>query len=368
MDDLLNKATVQDELRSYINRIAVDELNKLSEPCYYPEIQKHYYEFLHLTGLTENDIRDSFAEFFRGVKEAPLSIHRDPKSQLVIFLMYYYLKKRDVHTYVSALLYYVLKAYSNLIHHRIKFCNPGVFKYTLEHLSKTHLFNREKSIAGAIYYITKQMESRYTDAILRRDAKSIALFMTEARHRVAQSIRSFQNAYYRFSKEGLKFRGPLIGEEGEEIEYQSMEKRSLIIDEITKNITVYREIDQKALSDAKSFTKIKESLSRQIVEELSNIKYQEKVKVILDLFIRDIKSTTQLCGKDFFKYIKSLMAIKKTSRPLYFKQEINKLLFDILTSIKALNSFQKLTPQSKSLHSSFLAYYIAMFVRNKLCQ
>jgi len=368
MDDLLVKATIQeDELRSYAVRIAADELSKLSEPCYYPEIPKHYYEFLHFTGLTEADIRQSFKEFFTGVKEAPLSIHKDPKSQILIFLMHYFQKKRDIQSYISILLYYILKAYSNLMHGRIKFCNKDVFRYTLEHLSKTHLFNREKTIAGAIHYMMQQMQNKYTNAFLTKDARLIALFMSESRSRVRQSITSFQNAYYKFHKEGLKFREPYVGEQGEEFEYQTLEKRTLIVDTITKSITVYREIDEKALLEAKTITKIRESLARQIVEELSNVAYQENVRIVLDLFIRDLKSASSLCGKDFFSYVRSLMAIKKTNKPVYFKQQVYTLLVKILKSIKAIDTFMKLTSQSKALHGSFLALYIAMFVKNKTC-
>jgi hypothetical protein len=368
MNDLLTKSTIEeDELKSYVVRIAADELGKLSEPCYYPEIPKHYYEFLHLTGLTESDIKESFKEFFRGIKEAPLSIHRDPKSQILIFLIHYFLTKKDVQSYVSTLLYYVIKAYSNLMWGRIPHCNKDIFRYTLDHLSKTHLYNREKGIAGAIYYIMQEMRSKYTDAFLSKDARSIALFMSESRSRIRQSITSFQNAYYKFHKQGLKFREPYVGEEGEEFEYQTLEKRTLLIDTITKSITVYREIDEKALVEAKYITKVRESLARQIIEELTNVKYQENIRMVLDLFIRDIKSTSTLCGKDFYAYTRSLMAVKKTNKPIYFKQQINELLIKILKSIKVFQNFLQLTPQSKSLVGSFLALYIAMFLRNKKC-
>ena len=368
MDDLLLKAQIDDtDLKSYAIRTAGNELTKLSEPCYYPEISKHNYQFLHLTNLTDQDIKASFKEFFKEVKTAPLSIHRDPKTLILVFLMYYFLKKKDQAAYISVLLYYVLKAYSNLMHGRIKYCNKDVFRYTLEHMSKTHLFNREKSIAGAMYHIMKEMQNRYSDAFLAKDAEQIGLFISECRSRIRQSITSFQNAYYKFSKEGLKLREPYVGEEGEEFEYQTLEKRNLLIDNITKSITVYREIDEKALTEAKSLTKIRESISRQIVEELINVKYQENVRTVLDLFVRDIKSTSSMCGKDFFPYVRSLMAVKKTNKPVYFKQQIYELLVKILKSIKALDTFLGQTPQTKSLHGSFLALYIAMFLRNKIC-
>jgi hypothetical protein len=366
MDDLLLKAKIDESgTRTYVNKIAAEELDKLSEPCYYPKIQKHFYELLQLTGLTEKDIRASFAEFFRGIKEAPLTIHRDPKSQLLIFLMYYFLKKKDMSSFISVMLYYMIKIYSNLINSRIKFCQRDVFRYTLEHLSKTHLFNREKSIAGAIYFMMKEMRNRYSDSILTKDAKMIALFMSEARSRVRQSLTSFQNAYYKFHKEGLRFRGPMIGEEGQE--FETAEKRSMMIDGVIKAITVYQEIDDKALIEAKTLSKIRESLARSIVKEISNVKYQEDIKTIIDLFTRDIKEESSICGKGFYPYVRSLMAIKKTNKIIYFKKQINEVLLKSIRSIGVFNSFIELSSQSKSLHSLFLALYITMFLRNKIC-
>ena len=368
MDDLLTKATIEhDELKSYVVRAAADELAKLSEPCYYPEIPKHYYQFLQLTGLTEADIRESFKEFFRGIKEAPLTIHRDPKSQILIFMMHYFLTKKEIQAYVSTLLYYMLKVYSNLMWGRIKFCKKDVFRYTLDHLSKTHIFNREKSIAGAIYYFMQEMQNKYSNSFVSKDAREIAMFMTEARSRVSQSIRSFQNAYYKFHKEGLKFREPYVGEEGEEFEYQTLEKRNILVSEIVKSITVYKEVDEKALVEAKTYTKVRESLARQIAAELTDIKYQENLRIVLDLFIRDIKSTPTICGKDFFTYIRSLMAVKKTNKPMYFKQQVIQLLVKILKSIKVFQTYLDLTSQSKSLVAFFLALYVTMFLRNKIC-
>lgn len=368
MDILLAKANINEpELKSYIIRVSADEMGKLSEPCYYPKIQKHFYQLLNLTGLTEKDLKEHIAEFYRGSKQAALRLHRDTHTNLVIFIAYYFLKKRDMQTYLSSLLWHSLKEYSRLMHHRLRYCNNGVFTYTLEHLSKTHLFVREKSIAGALFFITQQMQNIYTDIILTKNADEIAGFITACRTRIRQSITSFQILYYKYQKEGVKYRAPYTSEEGEEYEYQTLEKRTQLVDSITKSIVVYKEIDEKALAEAKSLTKVRETLATLIVQELSNVTYQENVKSIVDLFVRDVNSVSIICGKEFFKYVRILMAIKRTTRPVYFKQQVNELLIKILKATKTFSNYSKLTPQSQSLVTSFLAFYITMFVRNKIC-
>lgn len=368
MDNLLQKANINEsELRSFIIRISADELSKLSEPCHYPKIKGYFHQLLDLTGLTTGDIKDFFSEFYKGSKQAVLSIHRDPHTNLVIFIAYHFLKERDMQSYLSSLLWHMLKEYSRLMHIRIPYCNTQVFMYTLEHLSKAHLFVREKGIAGAVYHITRMMQNRYSDAILSKNADEIAGFITASRTRIQQSISSFQNAYFRHHKEGSRYRTPYTGEGGEEYEYQTLEKRTQVVDTIKKSITVYKEIDEKALLEAKTLTKVRESLARLIVTELSNITYQEEIRMILDLFIRDIKSTPALCGKEFFTYLRSLMAIKRTTKPVYFKQQINELLVKLLKATNTFDNYNRLTSQSQSLINSFLALYITMFARNKLC-
>jgi len=364
MDSLLQKANIDEpELRSFIIRLSASELGKLSEPCHYPTMKGYFHQLLSLTGLTISDIKEFFSGFYK--EYAWSNIHKDPHTNLLILIMYYFLKKRDIQTYLSTMLWHVLKQYSHLMHIRIPYCNSQVFMYTLEHLSKTHLFVREKGISGAMYHITQRMQYIYTDAILSKDAKEIAAFITASRTRVQQSIASFQNAYYKHHKEGSKYRTPYTGEEGQE--YETLEKRTQVVDTIKKSITVYKEIDEKAILEAKTLTKVRESLARLIVGELSNITYQEEIRMILDLFIRDIKSTSVLCGEKFFTYVKSLMAIKRTTKPVYFKQQINELLIKLLKATNTFSNYNDLTSQSQSLINSFLALYITMFARNKLC-
>ena len=74
MEQLLAKANIKDaQLKSLISRVVAKNLSDLSEPCFYPELKKHYYEFLKLTGLTEKDIREFVKRRWKGRKEAKFS-------------------------------------------------------------------------------------------------------------------------------------------------------------------------------------------------------------------------------------------------------------------------------------------------------
>ena len=54
MDQLLAKAKINDaRLKSHLVKVIGRHLGSLSEPCYYPKLKKHYYEFLKMMNLTE---------------------------------------------------------------------------------------------------------------------------------------------------------------------------------------------------------------------------------------------------------------------------------------------------------------------------
>jgi hypothetical protein len=76
---------------------------------------------------------------------------------------------------------------------------------------------------------------------------------------------------------------------------------------------------------------------------------------------------SQLCGKDFLKYTSDLMGIKRTNQKIYYKQQVSQLTEKIITDSKYKKSYQKLTNQTKFLTQSFTSFYLAMFLRNKVC-
>ena len=93
MKELLLKAKIKDsQLRSLIVRVVAKNLSSLSEPCYYPEMKKHYYEFLKLTGLTEKDVREFVKRRWKGRKEAKFLTTTDAIANFYVFL----LEKKDV--------------------------------------------------------------------------------------------------------------------------------------------------------------------------------------------------------------------------------------------------------------------------------
>ena len=370
METLYNKSKINlPALRRYMLRTAGTEMSKLVEPCYYPPVKKNLYELLHVTGLKEVDVKEFRNRFYTGVGPKAGLLVREIQTNLLIFIMYVALKKRDMVLYQATMTYMGIRYYSNLMHKQIAYCNPDVFKYALEHLTKTHLFAREKTIPSAVMFLSKEMIKKHTDSIREADPDKISDFILAYRHRLAQSIRSFAELYYRASKEGVSIKKPYEPEEGMEdtTSLQQVEKASRVIDQIVKKITVYKVIDKKAVDEAKSLTKVSTVLAQQISNTITDLKYSDDIKMILQLYLKNITSVKQVCGKEYYDYVKKLMAIKRLGNRVSFKQTVGETLMKIAVDLDYVDRYERFTTQTKFVINLYLAYYITMTLRNTIC-
>ncbi len=368
MEILLKTASVNEQkLKRLTSKIVAFELTNLSEPCYYPELKKYYYELLHDCGLTEQDVKQFVKRFYVNHPAAKWALQSDPITNFYIFMMHYFILNKDYATYNIIMVLHTLRNYSNRMHLHFKYCNKDVFRYTLEHIAKTHLFSREKTIPNALYFLSGELSKKYKDIIKIATVDGISKFITESRHRVAQSLKSFAELYYKCEKEGLAYKQPIEDEEGREISKETSMKGVKIIDDTIKKIVIYKKEDVKAKEIARKLTKVNSKLADQIVHTMMDIKYSDNIKIICELFIKDITNVKNLCGSNFFKYVKRLMAIKKTNQKIYFKQQINVLVVKIIDELDYTEKYKSLSSQSQFLINLFTSLYITLVLRHLVC-
>lgn len=370
METLYSIARVEEaKLKSLLRDVVGKEMSELSKPCYIPSHKAYYYELLQSCGLNEQNIKEFVSRFWKGRKEAKWNLWKDPVTLFSIWLMWYFLKNKDMINFKYALMYHMIRNYANIMKKFMPaYCNEAAFKFTLDHLGKTHLFSREKTIANALLFLANALEQKYARDILAQDLDRISRFIGETRHRINQSVRSFAIAYHNNVKEKIGYKTPYEQpEERAETILPAIEKRELFINEVARRITTFGEIDEENLENARKITSTTRTLAEAIVNELSTPKYSESVRVILDLFLREIKSVADLCGTHFYKIVRSLMAIKRTSKLLHFKQQVTNLLLQILRSIGFERKFKSFTSQTQFLTNLFLAYYITLFARKARC-
>jgi hypothetical protein len=355
------------KLKTYITRLTVSELNNLAEPCYHPVWKKHFHELLNLTEIKEKDIRDFIKRFYQGTKAQDALLQSDVGSNLLIVLMYHFLEKKDQQTFSTLMLYYIIRQYSNFFQIMFQYCKPEVFSYTIDHLNPNHLFTREKTISNALFHLSNEMKKRYTSAFLELNPEKISSFLYEARGRIAQSLKSFAEFYYRNDELGMGLGTSQDDESGKEMYPEELRKGQKIAEAIANKICIYKELDYKAFENARKLTKVNTSVATVLVKELQNTNLVNDIKFIVELFFKDMTSINQICGSGLIPHVKKLMSLKRTNKTVYFKQEINNLLLKTIKGTKFESKYNKLTNQTKFQFISFLAYYIGLYIRNVVC-
>lgn len=373
MEQLYDKARVnENQLKKFLLNVASRELANLATPCYSPPMKAPYHQLLRLTGLKENDLKKFSKEFYKGTAAKTLRYHFEPSTNLLLFIMNYALKNNNPTLYTSALLYLMIRYHGNSFHKFLKkYCDEKTFRYTLDQLTKTHLFSREKTISGGLLYLAKEMEKKYTKAIAKLNPVDVAKFIAEARHRINQSWRGFAGNYYSNYEKGLGI-GTQTEPEGEEddntIENINKSERGMqTIQQVIRRIVINRDVDRKAMDEAKKITKVKSSIAIKISDKIRNVQYSQDLEMIYRLFTKELKSANDLCGNGFVSFVKRLMSVKRTRAEVYFKQQIAQLTEKIVRDTKSQDWYDSLTPQTKFSVYAYLAFYLTYFFRNTLC-
>ena len=204
MEILLTKLKVNKSImKTVLVKAVAYNMSNLAKPCFKPSLKKHFYEFLKLSNLTEQDVKEYAKRKWKGKIESTWLLHKDHISNFYIFLMNYFLNKNDRIMFQYFMIFYMIRHYTALFEKHFKYCQEDVFKYTLETLTKTHLFAREKTIGNAMYFLSNELIRRWEEGIKDYDLDKISSFITESRHRVSQSIKSFYNTYLKVASEGL---------------------------------------------------------------------------------------------------------------------------------------------------------------------
>lgn len=371
MDLFLSQVNIKTpQLRSFLARRVSKELSMLSEPCYYPSLKKDYYEILRLSGVNEKDLKDFVKRFYKGTPGEKWAVTTNPIINLYIFLAFRFLSEKDHYGYSLMINYIMLYWYQNLIRKHIPYCDKGTFRYALRTLPKLHLFVREKSISGALIFLAKEISKAYQTKLLDYNFANVSNFIQISRSRIAQSIRSFQKAYFKAANEGQKYK---IEEEKEDEDEKNIVRQTIddkfyrFANDVSQRICVYRIIDSKAFEVAARVfphTWSRNSIEK-IVKELSSPKYLEGVRTVILVYLNKIKNIPlEKSCENYLDIVSRLVTVRRSSEKFSFKKIISELTTNIL---RALHFSQYESGKKFLLVSLFLAYYISTIVMSRLC-
>jgi hypothetical protein len=370
MKQLINKSNYNiRQLKALITGYTAKEFDALSEPCYYPRTKLAYHEILRSMKLTDKDAKEFVKRQYKGTKAEKWILWQDPATNLLIVIMHLFILHRDLAAFKTTVAYYMFFQYGRLMHKQLLYCDENIFRYTIDTLTKTHLFVREKTIANSLYYLAAEVRKRYELDIQRWNVNGIIDFIGASRHRISQSVKSFVQNYYKVKEAGssIKTIKDTPDEEGNVYQQTSMDRGKSKIDEAIKKLTIYKVVDKRALNEAKKLSKIKASIAELIANEMVNVEYADSVRMILNLYLKELKNANDLCGSGYERYLRSLMAVKRSNAMVYFKQQVNLLLMKVLSNLKIEKQYLSYTSQTQFIINLFLASYITMIFRSTMC-
>ena len=345
------------KLHSFILKNVSKELGNLVEDCYYPKVSTLYKEILHLTNSTEKNLVLYSKKKYGNPK---FKLLHDPKTTLMILIIQEFLNRNDMAAAASVFHLFSLRTYSNLMHKYIKYCNPDYFRTALSKLSHNHLFVSKRTIGSSIMYLSAILFRKYKNHLIDDNPDEILKLVMEIRHRFNQSVKSFAKKYYESHQKDEK------AKHEEEKEYDPSSEQNLkeLILRITRDITTYRNIDNSALDQAQKITKFNKKFSRKYIETLSNSKYSKDVEMALYLLLKNVMDLNKIETTKFLDYVKRMLSIKISKKPVYFKKIISEIHSKLIDDLKLNDWYDKLSIQSKSISRNFIAYYLALYVKN----
>jgi len=349
------------KLHSTIVNKTANELQYLSEDCYYPRIADIYKELLALTQCNEADLAKYSKIRF---KNPNWKILHDPKLTLLVLITQEFLKNNDTAAAIATVNLISLMFYSKLMHRYFKkYCNDNYFRAAYDRLSHNHLFRSKDTIGSSILYLASQIFKKYKPYLEKDDTDKIIAMIYEFRGRINQSLRSFAAKYYDIAESGGAIR--LTREDLPE--QKNLEKKfRQAADDFSKEICIYGTKDKQAEIDAQQISKFNRSLSKEYVEALSDIKHRELISLTAFLFLSTIQKTSNSTKLDYINETRKLMAVKASNKPVYFKKVLTQLHNTIVQEIGRWEYFDNLSVQSKGISRTFLAHYITISLYNFL--
>ncbi len=349
-------------------------INGLSEPCHVVHTQNFEKIMYRELGVTKKEM-SSFAKQSAdtlGPKGSGQTA-RVPFTFTIAYLSYRFIRANKIKMADTVLLYLLIKDYgSSMAKGFSKWCDPDVFRYTIDNLTPTHLFYREKTIANALIHISRGMNKRFFQRI-RKNPDWVPELMhdmiIEARNKVSQSTKSFVNSYMKNHAAG---KGVSAQQEPTDDDKRNMmqtttgaDGKAAAIEKFIKSMFVYKNYDRKAVDQAKKDSRVKNNLAEMVLPLIHNRSSEENVKIILTSFMKNMLDSKSLCGPALITITKKLMLKRDLKSMFLFKNLILNYTTSLLDLLKP--NINHITTRDETSLRLFVALYITISFRNLFC-
>lgn len=336
----------------YISKILGTELSDISKPCFKPKVVKYFSDLQHILGIDDDKIK-TFVSGIVVPYPHIFKIYKDKFTVLLLISIIYYVRKGKPEIAKTFFIFLALKFYSSRVHtHFQKFCSGDLWILTLDKLSPKHLFKTQKGIPSAIIYISDFDFNKNKEKINSKKLqdKELGDIVYGLRTKIAQSVRSFAQLYYKLYEDSSK----AVSEDDE------IGGVKLIADKISMTMCTFGQIDKGALSRAIIGSRLRKDLSVSIVSQMSVSEYKDKIRFIIILMSRlgDLKSVCK--ETDRLKLIRRINSNFKIGGKYIIKNEIKELLYSLESGYQLKNLYD-------AQIVNFFSHYITLFIGSRIC-
>lgn len=338
-----------------MSKIYSTELVNISKPCYYPKLSRYKLDIQKEFGITNEEIllfKSNIIDKYKNFK-----IYGDKYTITILIIILYYQRQKKFENAKIFFDFLALKFYDSLAHILFpKYCNSEAWILALNNVSHRHLFKVKNGIPSAIRYISSLEYEKNKQNLMDPNLtdETMVKIINMLRTRIAQSLKSFAETYYKAIKDMGRSKG------GDGIE--STKEIDIISDKYSTLICTYKQIDKNALSKAVKQSGIQKNIAEDIIKSLSNVKNRESLRYLIVLLYRMMDNDVKfICmEKNRRLMIRRILGNELLPNKETVKSKILELLYslDIGHKIKTVYNVQLV---------SFFSHYITMFLQNRIC-
>jgi hypothetical protein len=349
----LPDVTYNADIHKYISRIIGSELAAISRPCYLPKLIRYQEDLKSTLHISDEDLI-KFKNKNISLDYGPLKAFSDKYTLLLMASILYFCRNNQFEAAKLFFDFLALKQYYNTIHKHFKFCNEDIFKLALDGVSHRHLFKSKGSISAAISFLSTEVFNKHRKELcspIITDLKLLAIFY-ELRQRIAQSVRSFAQLYYKLSAEK---HGPAAAKD------EAFEDRlAMVADKVSSMICTYGNVDERVLALAVAKSGIRREIGKLIVSEISSPDHRQQVKFLITLF-NHILPLKNICVESSRMSMLRRIERKELVANRYVVRDE---MVGIARSIKSAYAIRTIPDAQISI---FLGHYFTLYLQSRIC-
>jgi uncharacterized protein YaaR (DUF327 family) len=351
-----------------IAKQAGKDLSGLTEPCYAIKTKLFEATLYRELGIQKKDVSAAARRLSKDTKFG--QVVKVPLTFTLAYIYYRFARANNRKMAEDIITYTLIKHYGSMFDRMLpRFCDPDVFRYAMENVVAVHIFRREKTIPNAIAFWAKGINERYFNKVRGGSPEPLLYYIIECRNKVAQSVKSFSETYYKARDEG---KGIGIEKQAEDEDQKNLFQtttaatgKTAAIERFIKNMFVYKSYDKRALDEAKKISRVKNNLAESVASSIHDKSSEENIKIILTSFLKEILDTKSLCGPDFFKIVKKMMMVRNYKDTYVFKNLVSQFTESLVD--RSYSTSRQVTSRDRVNLEMFVAFYITMSFRYLFC-